>query len=58
MTYADYSDKVIPVDLAAVLRDEALVALPDGPAKRFLTLLSAELDYDDGPPPVLIVRRP
>lgn len=52
-----YSDEhVIDVDLADVLRDEALKAMPDGPAKRFLTRLSYEADYNTAHPPVVVVK--
>jgi hypothetical protein len=55
----DYaSDKLIAVDIDLVMRDEALVAMPDGPAKRFLAALAHDLDHDDDhPPPQLLVRR-
>lgn len=51
------AETVIPADLDAILADPALADLKDGPAKEFLTRLSVELDYDDGPPPILLVRR-
>jgi hypothetical protein len=55
----DYaSDKLVAVDIDLVMRDEALVAMPDGPAKRFLRDLAVKLDHDaDHPPPQLLVRR-
>jgi hypothetical protein len=51
------AETIIAADLDAILADPALADLQDGPAKEFLTRLSVELDYDDGPPPVLVVRR-
>jgi hypothetical protein len=51
------AETIIPADLDAILADPALADLKDGPAKDFLVRLSVELDYDDGPPPVLVVRR-
>jgi hypothetical protein len=51
------AETIIDADLDAILADPALTDLKDGPAKEFLTRLSVELDYDDGPPPVLLVRR-
>jgi len=51
------AETIIPADLDAILADPALADLRDGPAKDFLVRLSVELDYDDGPPPVLLVRR-
>lgn len=48
----------VPVDIDVVMRDPALVAMPDGPAKRLLHRLSTELDHDPGEaPPMLLVRR-
>jgi len=51
------AETIIPADLDAILADPALADLRDGPAKEFLVRLSTLLDYDDGPPPVLVVKR-
>jgi hypothetical protein len=51
------AETIIDADLDAILADPALADLKDGPAKDFLVRLSTLMDYDDGPPPVLVVRR-
>lgn len=52
------SDRIVPVDIDVVMQDPALIAMPDGPAKRFLRRLSVELDHDPGVmAPMLLVRR-
>ena len=52
------SERIIPVDFDAVMHDEALIAMPDGPAKRLLTRLAFAMDHDeDEAVPMLIVRR-
>lgn len=51
-------EAIVPVDIDRVMGDEALKAMPDGPAKRFLHALARQLDYDEGETvPQLIVRR-
>ena len=52
------SERIIPVDIDAVMHDEALTAMPDGPAKRLLTRLAFAMDHDaDEAVPMLVVRR-
>lgn len=54
---AAMSERIVPVDIDAVMRDPALEQLPDGPAKRLLTRLATELHHDPGDAvPVLLVR--
>ena len=50
-----HDETVVAVDLDAVLADEALRGMPDGPAKRFLAALAGEMRY--GREVQIVVRR-